>query len=438
MTGTVDVAVVGGGPAGIAAAVAAARAGCRVALLDEGAAPGGQIWRQGPGGTPTRTARRWLERLARSGATMHIGASVVDVRCPAGSGPFTLVAEHGGRGVELHAARLVLATGARERFLPFPGWTLPGVFGVGGAQALLTAGMPVAGRRAVVAGSGPLLLPVAAALTRAGARVAVVAEQAELARVAGFAASLWRSPGLLTRAARYRAAFLTTPYVADSWVTAAEGDGRVERVTISWRGRARTVPCDLLCVGHGLLPATELPRLAGCEVRGGAVVVGAAQESSVPGILCAGEPTGIGGVELALVEGEIAGLAAAGDAVRAERLHPRRDRLRALAARMEHAFAPRAELRGLATDHTIVCRCEDVTLGALRGHRSARQARIHTRAGMGACQGRVCGTALHQLLGWEPDNVKPPVQPALVSTLLVGDNASSAPPDQTTPHRGAT
>lgn len=430
-----DVAVVGGGPAGIAASVAAAGSGRSVALLDEGMAPGGQIWRQGPGSELPPGARRWLDRLARSGATLLQGAQVVDVRPDAAMGGFTLLAERAGRGLRVHAGRLVIATGARERLLPFPGWTLPGVFGLGGAQALLTTGMPVAGRRAVVAGTGPLLLPVAATLARAGARVLLVVEQAEMSRVAAFAASLWRRPSLLIRAARYRAQFSSTPYATGSWVTAAEGDGSVREVSVVRRGRTTRLPCDILCVGYGLVPATELARLVGCDVAHGAVAVDAVQETSVAGVYCAGEPTGIGGVELSLVEGEMAGLAAAGESVRARSLGSARDRLRAMSARMERAFAPRAELRELATSETIVCRCEDVTRGMIEPCWSSRQARLHTRAGMGPCQGRVCGSALEHIFGWEPGTVRPPVEPVLLSTILadvVPDPATATPDDGVT------
>jgi len=180
------VVVVGGGPAGIAAAVHAAEAGARTLLVDEHARPGGQIWRHR--GQPPPSARRWLERFARSGAAVLRGATVVD------ADGRELLVEHEGRGRRVAFERLVLATGARELFLPFPGWTLPGVVGAGGAQALLKAGARFDGTRVVVAGSGPLLLAVAAALKQEGARVVGIAEQAPLSRLAAFGASLWREP----------------------------------------------------------------------------------------------------------------------------------------------------------------------------------------------------------------------------------------------------
>src|SRR5690606_32206212 len=159
-TDQAEVIVVGAGPAGIAAACAAAGRGRSVILLDESPRAGGQIWRHRSDHVP-RTARPWLARLARSGAVLRAGASIVDIERQDG---FTLRLVEEGRGRSIHGAALVLATGARERFIPFPGWTLPNVLGVGGAQALVKAGASFAGRRAVIAGSGPLLLPVSAAL----------------------------------------------------------------------------------------------------------------------------------------------------------------------------------------------------------------------------------------------------------------------------------
>ncbi len=191
-----DVAVVGAGPAGIAAACRAAEAGARTVLLDEGAAPGGQIYRHLPGREAPPAARAWLARLARSGAEVRAGVSVFDAaRTDAGRrGLWRLLAHDAERVLAVSARAIVLATGSRELFLPFPGWTLPGVYGAGGAQALWKSGASLAGRTAVVGGSGPLLLPVAASLAKAGARVACVVEQAGLSALAGFALGLVRAP----------------------------------------------------------------------------------------------------------------------------------------------------------------------------------------------------------------------------------------------------
>jgi hypothetical protein len=152
-------------------------------------------------------------------------------------------------------------------------------------------------------------------------------------------------------------------------------------------------------------------------VEHGVVSVDATQATSVPQVYCAGEPTGIGGVDLALIEGEIAGLAAAGQSV-PQRLVATAARLRDYAAALQHAFALRPELRSLAQPDTIVCRCEDVRVGELDPRWSARQAKLYTRAGMGPCQGRVCGPALECLMGWTADSIRPPIQPARLASFL--------------------
>jgi NADPH-dependent 2,4-dienoyl-CoA reductase/sulfur reductase-like enzyme len=419
-----DVAVVGLGPAGIAAAVCAAEAGGRVVALDDGVNAGGQIWRHRARRTLPPVARAWLERLERQvgreasdGGGSGSARIVAGAACVDAAGPGRLIAvrraqvgETEDTVLEIRTRRLIVATGARERFLPFPGWTLPGVIGVGGAQALVKSGGSVRGLRVMVAGSGPLLLPVAATLARAGAHVSWVAEQATAARVARFAASLWRHPRKIAEALLYRAAFAGARQRTGTWVTQAMARAGALSVTLTDGKSTFEATCDLLACGFGLVPNLELPRLLGCAVNGGAVVVDDSQRASEPAVFAAGEACGVGGAELALVEGEIAGRAAVGAAVPA-RLLRQRGRLRAFARRLETAFAPRAELRALADPETVVCRCEDVPRGRLHPAWTPRQAKLYTRAGMGPCQGRVCGGALELLFGWPPDTVRPPLYP---------------------------
>ncbi len=415
------VAVVGAGPAGIAAAARAAGAGKAVVLIDEGIAPGGQIWKRGsPAGAPG-AARRWLDRLARSGARVESGAAVVLALEGSGPGVRRLVLEDlrdPQRRREVEAETLILATGARERFLPFPGWTLANVLGVGAAQSLLKSGVSFAGRTAVVAGSGPLLLAAAASLAACGARIRIVAEQASGRSIRRFARRLAARPGKLLQAAAYRLRFPAARYLPGVWVAEARGEGRVEEVLLTDGERRWTLSCDLLCCGYGLVPNLEAAFLLGCETRAGGAAVDDLQRSSAPGIFCAGEITGIGGVELALVEGQIAGLAAAGREEEARGLFAERSRLRTFARELASAFALRAELRTLPRPDTVVCRCEDVPLGRINAAWTRRQAKLYTRAGMGPCQGRVCAPALDFLLGGGPDSARPPLRPAQISSFL--------------------
>ncbi len=410
-----DVLVAGAGPAGMAAAAAAAECGMRVLVVDENEAAGGQIWRgyaQDHAAVEPHAARYALLRRRLLAANVQTLNSARVADAPARG---VLRLENDTGTVDVRYERLVVATGARERFLPFPGWTLPGVMGVGGLQAMVKAGLPVAGKRVVLAGSGPLLLAVAAFLARRGALVAGIFEQAPLSRLLRFGVGLLIEPGKLIEGARYRAAALRVPYRTDSWVMRARGDGWIESVTVRTGNAAREIACDYLGCSFHLAPNLELPRLIGCAIEGNSVRVDADQRSSAPNVYCAGEVTGIGGLDKALVEGEIAGLAASGRS--AVHLHRKRDRLARFAECMDAAFAPRAELRSLADPSTVVCRCEDVRRDALEGMRSGREAKLHTRCGMGACQGRVCSPATAFLFGWQSESVRPPLTPARIETL---------------------
>jgi NADPH-dependent 2,4-dienoyl-CoA reductase/sulfur reductase-like enzyme len=412
-----EILTVGAGPAGIAAACSAGQA-AQVGLVDDNPTPGGQIWRGGKPPAGDRLAI-WLNRLADAKVERLLGTLIVSA--PARN---ILAAERKGDPVELHYDKLILATGARERFLPFPGWTLPNVIGAGGLQALLKAGLPVEGKRVIVAGSGPLLLSVADYARQRGATVAVVAEQAPRSRVAAFGAQLlWLGPSKLWQGASYRWSLRNTRYVIGCWPTAAHGSAKVEAVTLQSGGRSWTEPCDILACGFGLVPNLELPIMLGCQVRDGAIVVNAHQESSVPDVYCAGEITGVGGAELAVVEGQIAGLSAVGKTVEAARLFTARSRGRRFATAQDRAFRLRQELRELPDDDTFVCRCEDVTHRRLQGFTSWRAAKLHTRCGMGPCQGRVCGAAVEFLFGWKNESVRPPVLPASVETLAGREEA---------------
>jgi NADPH-dependent 2,4-dienoyl-CoA reductase/sulfur reductase-like enzyme len=408
-----DVLVVGGGPAGIAAAVRAAESGARVGIVDENVAPGGQIWRGGSSeGSQTSEASSWLVQLKKAGVIQLCGKRVFH-HPEAG----VLLAEGFDDVWELSYRNLVLATGARERFLPFPGWTLPNVMGAGGLQALVKSGLPIQGKRVVVAGTGPLLLAVASYLHKHGAEIPLICEQASATKLARFAMMLIRHPEKIFQGLQLRKDIAGIPLATSSWPVAAHGKRMLEAVTISRAGKSETVQCDYLACGFHLVPNTELPVLLGCRTRGGYVQVDELQQTSAPGIFCAGEPTGIGGMDLALIEGQIAGLAATGRTSEAQALFPKRERFRRFARLLDETFCLRSELRNLPSADTLICRCEDVSCSRLREHTSWRAAKLHTRCGMGPCQGRICGPATQFLFKWNPDSVRPPVFPARVEHL---------------------
>ena len=410
-----DVLVVGGGPAGIAAAVSAAKDGVRVGIVDENPSLGGQIWR-GEGSTSSQSSEvaSWIAQVNTAGVTLLHGKRVFH---QPESG--VLLAEGLDDVCELGYRTIVLATGARERFLPFPGWTLPNVTGAGGLQALVKSGLPIKGKRVVIAGTGPLLLAVASYLRKHGAEIPMICEQSSWGRLAKFGLTLLGQPGKLAQSLRIKKDLSGIPFVANSWPLAAHGKSALQAVTISRAGTPETIKCDYLACGFHLVPNVELPVLMGCQIRSGYVQVDELQQTTVKSILCAGEPTDIGGVDLALVEGQIAGLSATGQTSEAKTLFPKREKLRRFAHALDEAFCLRSELRSLPASDTLVCRCEDVPYSRLREHTSWRSAKLHTRCGMGPCQGRICGPATQFLFKWNPDSVRPPVFPARVENLAI-------------------
>ncbi|MBC3372667.1 NAD(P)/FAD-dependent oxidoreductase [Pseudomonas sp. SWRI92] len=410
MNESTDILIIGAGPAGMAAALAAASSGARIVLLDDNPIPGGQIWRDGPQAHLPTEARRLRDRLQGCrNIQCRIGTRVI-----ANAAEKTLLVEDAERGWLISYDRLILCTGARELLLPFPGWTLPGVTGAGGLQALIKGGLPVRGERLVVAGSGPLLLASAATARHHGAQVLRIAEQASRCAVAGFAMQLPRWPGkFLQSFSLFDGHYRTATHVLEAF-----GTDKLEGVRLLQHGKTVELACDRLACGFGLIPNTQLGQALGCGLDGQALAVDAWQATTRPGLYAAGECTGFGGSELALVEGAIAGHAAVGDTVAAQRLWPRRARWQGFARSLNAAFALDLRLKQLVRDDTLVCRCEDVSFGELSSHGSWREAKLASRCGMGACQGRVCGAALEYLLGWTPPLPRPPFSPARIETLL--------------------
>jgi D-hydroxyproline dehydrogenase subunit alpha len=413
-TDSCDVLIVGAGPAGMAAAVAAAPSGASIVVIDDNPAPGGQIWRDGPGAALPPAARKWREALAaQPNIRVRSGTRLVAI-----AAPDELLLEDAGGATRMAWRKLILCTGARELLLPFPGWTLPGVTGAGGLQALVKAGMPVEGERIVIAGSGPLLLAAAATARAAGAKVLRIAEQASFASVARFGASLARWPGKAAQAVTLADA----AYRTSSRIVSVRGAAQVESVRLLQGGREVDIACDRVACGFGLTPNTQLGQLLGCALApagGGAqaLSVDASQATSVHGIYAAGECTGFGGSERALVQGAIAGHAAVGNERAAKALEGERARWNAFAAQLHRAFALADDIRRMPQADTLVCRCEDVPFSALAGCTGWTDAKLHRRCGMGACQGRVCGDAAQFLFGWTPPAPRPPLSPVRIATL---------------------
>ena len=213
---SVDVAVIGGGPAGMAAAITAAESANEVVLIDDNPNPGGQIWRRSIENQSSRDAAFWFERLTKSRVRVMSGARVIHAE------PRELQIETDDSVSPYHFEKLVLATGARELFLPFPGWTLPNVVGAGGLQALVKCGLDVTKKRVVVAGTGPLLLAVAAYLCAHGAEVVCICEQASMSALTSFAGTMLRFPAKLSEAVRLRLVSRKAVYLTNAWPVAAD------------------------------------------------------------------------------------------------------------------------------------------------------------------------------------------------------------------------
>nr|AUN35748.1 putative oxidoreductase [uncultured bacterium] len=240
----------------------------------------------------------------------------------------------------------------------------------------------------------------------------MIAEQAALWQLAKFAIGL---AGKASQALTLKRQLRGVRYLNGCWVIAAQGTNKLESVTLS---RGEKITCDYLACGFHLVPNVELAELLSCTVENGAVSVDQYQQTSVANVYCVGEVTGIGGLELSLVEGEIAGLAIAGKHEEARGLFPVRDKQRKFAKLLNNTFTLRDELKQLPAPDTIVCRCEDVTFERLRAHHSWRAAKLQTRCGMGPCQGRVCGAAVEFLFDWRAESVRPPVLPVRVESLI--------------------
>ncbi|MDP3417970.1 NAD(P)/FAD-dependent oxidoreductase [Falsiroseomonas sp.] len=422
-----DIAVLGGGPAGMAAAAEAAQRGARVVLLEESAAPGGQVYRAPPAGftvppdADSRAGDALRATLRQSGAEVRTGCRVWGVGggplvpMDTQAAPFRLDAlAPDGQSFAVQARALVLCAGTHERIIAFPGWTLPGVLGLAAATILLKAHGMLPGRRVVVAGAGPLLYAVAAKLLKAGAEVPAVVDLAHSREWARALPALAVRPDLLARGLLWRAQMLArgVRVVSGARIAAAAGGEALERVLVgdTW------IDCDALCIGHGLVPATEATRAFraahryAAEAGGWVPVLDGDQRCSVPFLYAAGDGAGVRGAAAAPASGRLAVLAALHDLGMlpdhaGARAAPARDFARAAKAggAMARMMALRPALVQAIPPETIVCRCEGVTRAEIEaacadGAADMNQMKQFTRCGMGPCQGRLCGETAAELV----------------------------------------
>ncbi|GAA1603102.1 MULTISPECIES: 2Fe-2S iron-sulfur cluster-binding protein [Kribbella] len=462
--GVREVVVVGAGPAGVAAALAAADGGAEVLLVDNGRAVGGQYNRQLPeefaARRPDRLQHEWKafaaqrDRLLGHPRIAYLPETSIwaleGLRLWAQTGP----ADAPGRQpFAIDAKAVVLATGAYDRVLPFPGWDLPGVYTAGAAQALAKGQRIAVGHRVLVAGTGPFLLPVAESLLGVGAQVLALLEANTLKTVrAGWSTDVLVAPSKLREAAGYGALLARhrVPLRHGWTVLAAHGSDHVEAATIArldenWRplrGTERQVDVDAICLGFGFTANLELAVSARCALGTGpdggpAVSVDANQQTTTAGHFAAGELTGIGGAALSAAEGAVAGAAAARHARSAAQpplrttLDPAVAKGRRFAAALAKAYPVRDGWKTWSTAETLVCRCEEVTRGELeaaaddRGLQDGRAMKLSSRAGLGLCQGRVCSRTVAALLAGPGDLPKPSMKRPIAVPVRLRDLAAA-------------
>ncbi|OQY99895.1 MAG: hypothetical protein B6D41_00550 [Chloroflexi bacterium UTCFX4] len=430
---TTEIAVIGAGPAGIAAAVTAANAGARVLLLDENPRPGGQYYKQPPSSFHANDVASSLSENIQHGRELIAGLNNPKITVCANTlvwnitadGILDLYAPEGATRVQ--AKRIILASGAYERVVPFAGWTLPGVMTVGAAQLMLKGQGLLVGQKILLCGTGPLLQLAAVQLLDAGADIAALVELHSRTEFFGGGLKLFGQWGKIGQGMAQQKKLLDAgvPMKYGCVVTRAVGETETRGaviVKVDGNGRPiagseETIAADTICMNYGFVPATELARLAGCEqffdthFDAFATKTNDDLETTARGIFAAGEVRGIGGVEVALLEGKIAGAAAArqfGYAASSNGHDVLKEWQKARAAfdSLSSMFAVKRGVYESIADDVLVCRCEEIRAGEIRdaaraGAQNLNALKAWNRCGMGRCQGRICGPIAAQLIASE-------------------------------------
>jgi D-hydroxyproline dehydrogenase subunit alpha len=467
MKGKPKVVVVGAGLSGLAAANVLCGSGCDVVIVDDGLQAGGQYLKrpvaslggpaEKPGDSLYSLGLSLVRRIARQGVEVMSGVQVVGA-----DGEGHLWMEDGeSRLVEMRSEAVLFATGARERFIPFKGWTLPGVISTGAAQLLLKTSGVLPAKRMVVAGCGPLPLIAAAELSAAGGRIQTLIYQTPVFPAGKIFFRLAAYPDKMVEAGKslFRLAVAGVIVRPGTAVIEAAGDevlqqvvyGSLDRKGNLVPGSEKMVRTDCLAVGHGFAANIELAQAAGCKLsfdrdaHGWVVEVDACMRTSLPGIYASGELTGVAGARKSFIEGQIAGHSIALDLGLQGPLDYRRSvrdlmRIRereiGFGRLITRISAPPVGLWHTIHDDTIICRCEDVTMGNIRrsmadGALTTGGIKRATRCGMGMCQGRTCGPVLNDLISLQagfigpvsPFSARIPIKPIRMSSMLDGVEA---------------
>ena len=399
--------IIGAGPAGLAAAREIASHGTHVTVIDSAPRMGGQYWRHRTTVTGYKSARSqgYFSVLSENPCVTFIfGAQVWSGSSE--SGKITLNFIKDGIDQSIVGDKLIIATGAYDRTVPFPGWDKAGVMTAGGSQALIKGQGVLPGKRIVVSGTGPFLLPVATGLAEAGAEVVAILEANSPLRWVLSPSALLRNPGKLFELIYYfkkLREFSLRPRFGSTVTSFENGVARVSTINSNLlirRKSSQLIECDVVAIGWGFTPDVTVGGIFGCKqvlAPDNSVVfeVDSHQRSSAPGIWIAGEATGVGGADLALIEGEIAGRSVCGLAPTMKQRLTRSNK-RSFARALLRSYPVRTGWLTWLKSDSLLCRCEEVSLGDIRdsvvelGADDVRTAKLFTRAGMGLCQGRVC------------------------------------------------